>query len=498
MSDVLAHFQEVFVGGELGYGEWHTESGAVTRKGSPAPSIAYEKHLAGHVGVGIVPVRVDGNCLFGAIDVDVDNIDHKLLAERIDGLKLPLHVCRSKSGGAHLYVFVRTPINAAVLQKTLKGWSSLVGHPKAEIFPKQIRIDKTNVGSWINLPYFGSDRTTRYHVRADGTLSTLEEFLDGVQYYDPKSFVSVTPKPKTSEMPPCLAKITSDGVTVGRRNDTVFNVTIFHRKAFPEEWREKTDIFNSQLPSPLDQRELAAILDSNSKNRYHYTCDRSPLADFCDRAVCEKLTFGVKHNSWNEQGAPGHAAYSNLRKITSDPPIFLLEINGQDVDLRGEQLLDFKQVRIKAMMKMNLVIPMMKQVQWDIQVQDLFSHLVEIEAPEDSGLEGSVMIRFEEFLSLRKRARSSEDLIKQKIPVEMGKDIVFRGIDLKQYLKSIMRYDIEESTLFRWLHKRGGKHVKLRILGREVVAWSIPLSMANEINADYTGPQFETISEEEL
>jgi hypothetical protein len=495
VSDVLSQFQALFVGGELGYGELHPETGAVTRKGA-TPPIAYEKHLGGHVGLGLVPVRVDGTCLWGAIDVDVDNIDHKQVASKIADLKLPLHVCRSRSGAAHLYVFMQTPLTAEVLRKTLKGWSGLVGYPKAEIFPKQNRIDKTNVGSWLNLPYFGSDRTTRYHVKPDGAISSLENFLGEIQYYDPKKFAGAS-KPKTAQMPPCLARITQDGVSVGRRNDTLFNVTIYHRKAFPSEWRERTDTFNSQLPSPLDPRELSAILNSNEKNRYHYTCDRSPLADFCDRATCEKLPFGVKHH-FGAEGGSGSASYSNLRKITSDPPIFLLEINGKDVELRGEQLLDFKQVRLKSMMKLNVVIPMVKQVQWDQQVQELFGSLTEIEAPEDSGIEGAVMIRFEEFLALRKRARTQEDLVRQKIPIELDKDIVFRGIDLKQYIKSIMRIDIDESQLYRWIHKRGGRHLKLKVLGRDVTAWSIPASAANEINADYTGPQFETISEEEL
>lgn len=496
MSDVLVRFQALFVGGELGYGEWHPEAGGVTRKGVPAPPIAYEKHLDGHVGLGLVPVRLNGTCLFGAIDVDVDNIDHKALAAHVEELKLPLHVCRSKSGGAHLYVFMRNPLNAAILQKTLRTWSGLIGHPKAEVFPKQPRIDKTNVGSWLNLPYFGSDRTTRYHIQAGGQISGLEEFLSGICYYDPKTFAPV--KSQTNQMPPCLAKITEQGVMVGQRNDTLFNVTIYHRKAFPDEWRERTAAYNSGLSSALDDRELGAILDSNAKNRYHYTCDRSPLSDFCDRAACEKLPFGVRHKAWDESGNFGSVDYANLRKITSDPPIFLLEINGKDIDLKGEQLLDFKQVRLKVMMKLNIVIPMMKPPQWDMKVQELLQEVTEIEAPEDSGLEGSVVIRFEEFLCLRKRARTEEDLIRQKIPIERNGHILFRGIDFKQYLKSIMRMDIEESQLFRWIHKRGGKHVKLKILGRDVTAWSIPVSVANEINADYTGPQFEAMKEEEM
>src|SRR3954469_10468329 len=82
----------------------------------------YAKHLSGEIGLGIVPVRDDGTCVFGAIDIDqYTGLDHAGIVTRALALKVPLSVCRSKSGGAHVYVFAAEPgVQAPVLIEYLK------------------------------------------------------------------------------------------------------------------------------------------------------------------------------------------------------------------------------------------------------------------------------------------------------------------------------------------------------------------------------------------
>ena len=71
-------------------------------------------HIDGKQGIGAIPINEDNMCKFGAIDVDVYDLNHKELQERINKLDLPLLHCRSKSGGAHLYVFLKDWEPAAV------------------------------------------------------------------------------------------------------------------------------------------------------------------------------------------------------------------------------------------------------------------------------------------------------------------------------------------------------------------------------------------------
>src|SRR5574343_1331410 len=115
------------------------------------------RHLAGEVGLGIVPIDEDGTCVFGAIDVDDYHIPQVDLIEGIRKLDAgPLVVCRSKSGGSHIFCFVKQPVQASLMRKKLAEIASGVGQGRCELFPKQSKllIEREDFGSWINMPYF--------------------------------------------------------------------------------------------------------------------------------------------------------------------------------------------------------------------------------------------------------------------------------------------------------------------------------------------------------
>ena len=64
--------------------------------------------------LGIIPINDDNKCKWGAIDIDTyDGFDHKKLIKKIVGKKIPLVVCKSKSGGAHVFLFVSEPVLAS-------------------------------------------------------------------------------------------------------------------------------------------------------------------------------------------------------------------------------------------------------------------------------------------------------------------------------------------------------------------------------------------------
>ena len=93
--------------------------GSVSLIRSPTTVNHWDSHLNGEYGLGIVPIRDDGTVRFGCIDVDDYNVDHQHLENEILHLKLPLIVCRSKSGGAHLYLFLSEDIDAEVVRGQL-------------------------------------------------------------------------------------------------------------------------------------------------------------------------------------------------------------------------------------------------------------------------------------------------------------------------------------------------------------------------------------------
>jgi hypothetical protein len=137
-------------------------------------------HLEGAHRIGSFPLRDDGTVGFGCIDIDDYCIDHRKLAADIDALKLPLIACRSKSGGAHCFAFFRDA-PADLAQRKLREWSVALGHPKAEIFPKQTRLRPDEFGNFVNLPYFAGHRSLNYAFKADGSAMPLDEFLDAAE-----------------------------------------------------------------------------------------------------------------------------------------------------------------------------------------------------------------------------------------------------------------------------------------------------------------------------
>ena len=139
---------------------------AETRMIHHAPPISsWRQHLAGDDGLGVVPIRDDGTVSFGAIDIDDYSIDHSALVGTVEEAGLPLVVCRTKSGGAHLYLFLCQPTAAVMVKDKLTEWSRAVGHEGAEVFPKQVSLEPGDHGNGINLPYFGGENSRRYALR---------------------------------------------------------------------------------------------------------------------------------------------------------------------------------------------------------------------------------------------------------------------------------------------------------------------------------------------
>ena len=68
--------------------------------------------------LGIIPINDNNECKWGCIDIDFyAEFDHKKLIDQIGNLKLPLMVCRSKSGGAHVFLFTTEYVSAAKLMR---------------------------------------------------------------------------------------------------------------------------------------------------------------------------------------------------------------------------------------------------------------------------------------------------------------------------------------------------------------------------------------------
>ena len=141
----------------------------------------FKAHLSGQTPVGIYLLDDNEQLSFGAIDIDVYPIDLGALANRLDEMSLPLIVCNSKSGGAHVYVFFESPQDPAETIDVLKAIADAIGYPGVEVFPKQAKRPSGGYGNYINLPFFGHPSLEYACYTPEGEMG-LSAFLDLAEF----------------------------------------------------------------------------------------------------------------------------------------------------------------------------------------------------------------------------------------------------------------------------------------------------------------------------
>jgi hypothetical protein len=84
-------------------------------------------------------------------------------------------LCRSKSGGAHVFCFTNEFVPASLMRAKLQAMASILGYAKTEIFPKQnnVKAERGDVGNFLNMPYHGGNKSVRYAVDDKGNSMTM-------------------------------------------------------------------------------------------------------------------------------------------------------------------------------------------------------------------------------------------------------------------------------------------------------------------------------------
>lgn len=441
----------------------------------------WEEHLSGVFGLGVVPIRDDGTCVFGAIDVDVYPLDLGILGALIRELRLPLVVCRTKSGGAHLYLFMSAPASAGLVRGKLMDWAVRLGYPGVEVFPKQTRLASTNDdGSWINVPYNGGRRSTRYAVKADGTAMTPEEFVeeaariavapDELPDIEPAALAEDPAADDFAGGPPCLQTLVRRGFG-DWQNNGLFNICVFLRKKYGEGWSAHVDAYNRKyLNPPVASKDVAAMLKTVSKKSYSYMCKQEPICGVCNRQVCLTRDFGV-----GGLGDDPGVVVGELVKVETDPPLYIIDVNGARIECEFDDLMDQRRFKKLVGMQLDIIIQFIKQQTWDAMMRERFARIDRRAVPEDATKEGQFWVHVARFCTSKVRGKSIDELLLGK-PFTDAKEkrTFFCSADLFQYLSQHRFGGWTEKDAFRWLRKREVRHHGGNIKGKFLNYWSLP------------------------
>ena len=228
-------FMELYPGMEEAYGTYVIDENATTPAGKKQGKALtkrekvtvehWKRHIEGQEALGIVPIRKDSSCFWGAIDIDIYNMDIETLARKVYAKGIPFIPVRSKSGGCHLTVYLSESVPARDVQAKLWELASYLGFGDSEISPKQARVlvDKGDLGNWLNMPYFGGESSTRYALDAKGDAMPVGIFLGAAEEsrITGKQLAALSFKAKESELsngPPCLEALCEQGFPQGTRN----------------------------------------------------------------------------------------------------------------------------------------------------------------------------------------------------------------------------------------------------------------------------------------
>lgn len=538
----VKEFMDLFAGLNRAYGTYQVlqqeETGkntgqAITKRATVTEEL-WQGHLSGKMGIGIVPIDDDNTCRFGAIDVDGNSGHYKEFdaadfARRAAETKLPVTVCRSKSGGAHIYLFASEPVAAADMQARLRDMLPYFNLPKSvEIFPKQIRISSSreDIGSWINMPYFDAEATVRYAYDTEGNRLSSEDFIrvarakiQGKAFFaaaipppshpfeqmlvtkeDPGQQAELVATAWFPDGPPCLQQLAVEGIPAGNRNNAMLNIGRYF-KIVDDNWREKVRSCNEEIFVPaLEPSEINQLLRQIDGKGYQYTCGKEPLMSRCNGAVCRGRKYGVGRDGKrgllspkvsageaDEPTAPamietpeGFPVLGQLRKLTTsfgamDAIKYFLDVDSEPLQLDPADLDEPRKFISKVLHlgRRGYKMSMPTSESWDKMINDLTSRMITIELPDVASQDGQFWSHFELFCQ-HHRAVARDEVSNGRVWENEGR-LYFTLPPLIQYMRRIARMEvpIDDINGIFWHHKV--MFTRLNIRGVEMPVYSAPV-----------------------
>lgn len=481
----------------------------VTKKGAVTPAL-WQAHLEGTIesGIGIIPIDEDSQCYWGAIDIDVyEDFDVVEFAKEVKDL--PLVICRSKSGGAHCFMFVKDPIPALQMQTQLRKIAAALGYAGAEIFPKQItRRDSGDIGNWLNMPYFNYKKPTRYCINGEGKALNAEEFIAYAKTKQLQAVqevkVNITKDANFDELfatgAPCHEAMYRRGIqaTVDGRNNCLYSIGQQFKRQRPDDWKELLLSFNkAHCKPPLGDAEVLQIANSIEKGDGFYKCKDACCSSNCDKELCLTRKYGVGDDMCLMP------AFTGIQKLGGrrDCVWYLTLDSNETVQLSTEELFSPAKVRCRLVEALDhpIVLPEISAKDWRVKIQKLMDNACEI-IEDASTIEDVIYAAIEDFCSQQRMGASIMDVLDGK-PFKDAKGVWFRIVDLLKYITTMSgRYNRVVTTpqqLSTYLRTRGNgaeekpfcKYYKNKRLtsapdGPRANLWLFPSSYSPKVNAE--------------
>ena len=376
---MIDKFINIFEGLSSAYGQFRKDNNrlAVKVEGKsfiekkPVTKELWQNHLNGTgPNLGVFPLTREGTCKWGAIDIDVNNFDYEDLLNRIRKQKLPLIMFRSKSGRAHVYMFMKDFTPAQEVQTVMKKFAGKLGLADKldRVFPMQTSLSKNDFGSWLNMPYYNQEETSTCAYKDNFDGATIEEFFEMYDKYvqtdlsqhlveEVKQNIK-KPKEKTLEdfLLPCTKnclKLNNNKIPDENRNDYLLHMYTWSMRAvekgvkkIPEYSKMDAETllkyFNQEyMARPVEEKEIQNTIFKSKDKEYKYLCKKPTITKYCDSSACTRHLCGITPLD-AEKLVKATQALGKITRYLSEPPIFF-----ESVDVKNENGSGYKRIRIE-------------------------------------------------------------------------------------------------------------------------------------------------------
>jgi hypothetical protein len=360
----------------------------------------YRNHLNGGNGIAVSPLlnteKERNVCFYGVIDIDVYDVNFAWLVSRLSFWGLRFSAFISKSGGLHIYFFLREAESADALVAALKRIVTVFGlnrlyvskdkKSKVEIFPKQTAYKANDPSAKANclfLPFYNAANPKECRQKlltCGGKLAGIAKAIPEIE----ASYTAVEEINKTldelpyGDAPYCIQMILLSGVLSedSGRNNFLFACALYLKIKQKDGFEHELQKMNECLGAPLEDEDVTKIYESVLKRDYPLPacCKKSPCEDYCNRTLCREREYGVGREKDNRVL---DVEFGKIIRVLTAKPYYIWEIRANVDDEYKRVILDdesnflnqrvIQQACIKQLNAMHTTV---KQQVWEEKVRE--------------------------------------------------------------------------------------------------------------------------------
>lgn len=463
-----------------------------------------KEHLAGRRTVGTYLVTPDGKARCGVYDFDekTDTVRHALDWLRRWFEHWDIRLCPESSGskGYHGWIITRDFVPAFKLIKLLKlalrqleereGISCRV-----EVFPKQAVAQ--DLGNLIKLPWGIHRKSGKRTAFLDESFKPLPDWgvslvetlppiaearIDEILAEYPEEEESPPPSgqpPNRKVALPCFTRML-EGVKEGFRHIASFRLAVMlYRQGMDQQLAKaillKWDMERNQ--PPLGERQLGYNLRDAYSGKYKLGCPDIEAAGYCSEDCPVYRKRLGERDRRVEAPPPDTVGVKRIVKLATDPPKYEVEVDGNVLRLKHEQLFNLREFQKLYHQKFDIIPNVgMKQRDWFEYVNKLQAQMERHEAPPDAADRSRYIDLIWQWLETTTPAQSEAD-VEAGRPVQKGDRFYFKAGAAQEYLKARHRLNIERSELWALIRQFGGmeKPQVIRVGNKTFRLWSLPM-----------------------